>query len=174
MASKGTNSAIEALERRHTAERAALKAATDAGAAVRRAQARRAAELARLDEVVADAERGADVAVAVLASLMAPDVAAVLTEETPARVRLGQQRAPAEEVNALVNELSDGAPVVRRRGRPRGSGRTGGGRVSAGSAPVAGAASEPGGAGDLESAGVGGVAVFSEERLGRRGAVLRR
>ena len=123
MASKGTNRAIEALERRHEAERAALKAATDAGAAVRRAQERRAAELARLDEVVADAERGADVALAVLASLMASDIAAVLTEETPARVRLGQQRASADDVSARVGELSDGAPVVRRRGRPRGSGR---------------------------------------------------
>jgi hypothetical protein len=123
MASKTTNSAIEALERRHTAERAALKAATDAGAAVRRAQERRSAELARLDAVVAEAERGADVALAVLASLMATEVAAVLTEKTPARVRLGQQRASVDEVNVRVAELTDGAPVARRRGRPRGSGR---------------------------------------------------
>ncbi|WP_199515726.1 hypothetical protein [Nucisporomicrobium flavum] len=164
MASKTTNSAIEALERRHTAERAALKAATDAGAVVRRAQERRAAELARLDEVVADAERGADVALAVLASLMAADVAAVLMQETPARVRLGQQRAPVEEVNARVSELSDGAPPARRRGRPRGSGRSGGGTASAGSAPVAGAASSSGGSGDPAAAGVGGAAAFSEGR----------
>lgn len=132
MASKGTNKAIEALQRRHEAERAALKAATDAGAAVRLAQERRAAELARLDEVVADAERGADVALAVLASLMAPDIAAVLTEETPARVRLGQQRASVDDVSARVGELTDGAPVVRRRGRPRGSGRPASGADSAG------------------------------------------
>ena len=161
MASKTTNSAIEALERRHTAERAALKAAADAGAAVRRAQERRAAELARLDAVVAEAERGADVALAVLASLMAPDVAAVLTQETPARVRLGQQRASAEEVSARVSELSDGAPVVRRRGRPRGSGRSGGGTASAGSAPAAGAARN---SGDPAAAAIGKVATFSEGR----------
>jgi hypothetical protein len=137
-----TNSAIEALERRHTAERAALKAATDAGAVVRRAQERRAVELARLDEVVVETERGADVALAVLASLMGPDVAAVLTEETVARVRLGQQRALVEDVNARVGELTDGAPVVRRRGRPPGSGRPASGREaarSAGSADVSGA-----------------------------------
>ncbi len=131
MASKGTNKAIEALQRRHEAERAALQAATDAGAAVRRAQERRAAELARLDEVVADAERGADVALAVLASLMAPDIAAVLTGETPARVRLGQQRASADDVSARVGDLTDGAPLARRRGRPRGSGRPGSGADSA-------------------------------------------
>ena len=124
MASKGTNKAIEALDRRHEAERAALKAATEAGAAVRRAQDRRAAELARLDAVVVEAEQGADVALAVLASLMGPEVAAVLTEETVARVRLGQQRALVEDVNARVGELTVGAPVVRRRGRPRGSGRS--------------------------------------------------
>jgi hypothetical protein len=123
MASKGTNKAIEALARRHEAERAALKAATDAGAVVRRAQDRRAAELARLDAAVAEAERGADVALAVLASLMAIEVAALLTEETPARVRLGQQRAPVDDVNARVGELTGGVPVARRRGRPRGSGR---------------------------------------------------
>ncbi|GAA3344744.1 hypothetical protein GCM10020358_49200 [Amorphoplanes nipponensis] len=161
MASKTTNSAIKALERRHAAERAALKAAADAGAALRRARERRAAELARLDEMVAEAERGADVALAVLASLMAPDAAAVLMQETPARVRLGQQRAPAEEVNARVSELSDGAPVVRRRGRPRGSGRSGGGTASAGSAPAAGAARN---SGDPAASAVGEVATFSEGR----------
>ena len=134
MASNGTNTAIEALRRRHEAERAALKAATDAGAVVRRAQERRAAELARLDEVVAGAERGADVALAVLASLMAPDVVAVLTEETPSRVRLGQQRASVDVVNARVGELTGGAPVVRRRGRPRGSGRRPSGVEAAGAA----------------------------------------
>lgn len=117
-----TNGAIEALRRRHIAERAALKAATDAGAVVRRAQDRRAVELARLDAVVAAAERGADVALAVLASLMATEVAAVLTEETPARVRLGQQRAAAEDVAARVEQLTGGA-AVSRRGRPRGSGK---------------------------------------------------
>jgi hypothetical protein len=164
MASKGTNKAIEALERRHAAERAALKAASDAGAAVRRAQERRAAELVRLDEVVADADRGADVALAVLASLMAPDIAAVLTQETAARVRMGQQRAPAEEVNARVSELGDGVPVVRRRGRPRGSGRSGGGTASAVSAPGAGATIEPGGSGDPTAALVGEEATFSEGR----------
>jgi hypothetical protein len=138
MASKGTNKAIEALQRRHEAERAALKAATDAGAAVRLAQERRAAELARLDEVVADAERGADVALAVLASLMAPDIAAVLTEETPARVRLGQQRASADDVSARVGELTDGAPVVRRRGRPRRGGRPASGADSGGATGLVG------------------------------------
>ncbi|MEU7906411.1 hypothetical protein [Actinoplanes sp. NPDC049118] len=143
MASKTTNSAIEALERRHAAERAALKAAADAGAAVRRAQQRRAAEVARLDEMVAGAERGADVALAVLASLMAADVAAVLTEETPARVRLGLQRAPMEDVNARVGELTDGVPVVRRRGRPRGSGRPAR-AAGAGSTVVTGGVSEAG------------------------------
>jgi len=144
MASKTTNSAIEALERRHEAERAALKAATDAGAAVRRVQERRAAELARLDEVVAEAERGADVALAVLASLMAPDVAAVLTQESPARVRLGQQRASAEDVNVRVAELTDGVPLVRRRGRPRGSGRPASGVEAAVTARSAGGESAPG------------------------------
>ena len=145
MASKGTNKAIEALQRRHEAERAALKAATDAGAEVRRAQERRAAELARLDEVVADAERGADVALAVLASLMAPDIAAVLTEETPARVRLGQQRASADDVSARVSALADGAPVVRRRGRPRGSGRPASGAAAVSAAVSGGAPPSEGG-----------------------------
>ncbi len=144
MASKTTNSAIEALERRHVAERAALKAATDAGAAVRRAQQRRAAELERLDAMVAEAEQGADVALAVLASLMAPDVAAVLTEETSGRVRLGQQRAPAEDVSARVSELTDGAPVARRRGRPRGSGRPVRAVDAAGPLPIAVVARESG------------------------------
>ncbi|GAA2470862.1 hypothetical protein [Winogradskya humida] len=121
MASKSTNKAIEVLERRHVAERTALKAATDAGAAVRRAQERRAAELARLDAVVVEAEQGADIALAVLASLVAPDVAALLTEETPARVRQGQQRASAQDVAARVGELTDSVvPVARRRGRPPG------------------------------------------------------
>jgi hypothetical protein len=124
MASKTTNSAIDALRARHAAERAALEAATEAGAAVRRAQQRRAAELARWDAAVADAEAGADVALAVLASLMPADVAATLTEETPARVRLGQQRAPVEDVTARVEQLSGGAVTVRRRGRPRRSGAT--------------------------------------------------
>src|SRR4051794_13008642 len=94
MASKTTNKAVEALKARHAAERTALEAASEAGAAVGRAVQRRAAEVARLDAAVAEAERGADVALAVLASLVPPDVAAALTEETPARVRLGQQRAP--------------------------------------------------------------------------------
>ncbi|MFC3384390.1 hypothetical protein [Couchioplanes azureus] len=124
MASKMTNSAIEALRRRHAAEHAALKAATDAGAAVRRVQERRAGEMARWDGMVAEAERGADVALAVLASLMASDVAAALTQETPTRVRLGQQRAPVDEVTARLGELTDGVPVTRRRGRPRGSARS--------------------------------------------------
>lgn len=141
MASKSTNKAIEALERRHVAERTALKAATDAGAAVRRAQERRAAELARLDAVVAEAEQGADVALAVLASLVAPDVAALLTEETPARVRQGQQRASAQDVAARVGELTDSVvAVARRRGRPPGgAARPGGGDVAISpSAPAAG------------------------------------
>ena len=144
MASKGTNKAIEALERRHVAERAALKAATDAGAAVRRAQERRVAELARLDAAVAEAETGADVALAVLASLVAPDVAAVLTEETPARVRMGQQRASVDDVTARVGELTGGVPVVRRRGRPRGSGRPASGVEAAGTARSAGGGSASG------------------------------
>ncbi|MFG1995216.1 hypothetical protein ACGFJ7_35105 [Actinoplanes sp. NPDC048988] len=132
MASKGTNKAIEALQRRHEAERAALKAATDAGAAVRRARERRAAELARWDAVVVEAEQGADFALAVLASLVAPDVAAMLTEETPARVRQGQQRASAQEVAARVGELTDSVvAVARRRGRPPGGGvQPGGGDVA--------------------------------------------
>jgi len=141
MASKTTNKAIEALERRHAAERTALKAATDAGAAVRRAQERRAVELARLDAVVLEAEQGADVALAVLASLVAADVAAMLTEETPARVRQGQQRASAQDVTARVAELTDEVPVARRRGRPPGGGaaRPGRGDVAiAASAPAAG------------------------------------
>jgi hypothetical protein len=141
MASKTTNKAIEALERRHAAERTALKAATDAGAAVRRAQERRAAELARLDAVVAEAEQGADVALAVLASLVAPDVAAMLTEETPARVRQGQQRASAQDVTARVGELTDTVvSVARRRGRPPGgAARLGRGDVAIpASAPAAG------------------------------------
>lgn len=138
MASKTTNKAIEALERRHAAERTALKAAADAGAAVRRAQERRAAELARLDAVVAEAEQGADVAFAVLASLVTLDVAAMLTEETPARVRQGQQRASAEDVAARVGELTDVVVAVsRRRGRPRG------GAVRSGRGDVAIAASAP-------------------------------
>ena len=141
MASKTTNKAIEALERRHAAERAALKTATDAGAAVRRAQERRAVELARLDAVVAEAEQGADVALAVLASLVALDVAAMLTEEAPARVRQGQQRASAQDVTARVGELTDVVVVAaRRRGRPPGgAARPGRGDVaSAASASAAG------------------------------------
>ena len=140
MASKTTNNAIEALERRHAAERTALKAATDAGAAVRRAQERRAVELARLDAVVAEAEQGADVALAVLASLVALDVAAMLTDETPARVRQGQQRASAQDVTARVGELTDTVVVARRRGRPPGgAARPGRGDVAiAASAPAAG------------------------------------
>ncbi|GLZ00820.1 hypothetical protein [Actinoplanes sp. NBRC 103695] len=156
MASKGTNKAIEALQRRHEAERTALKAAVDAGAVVRRAQERRASELARLDAVVVEAEQGADFALAVLASLVAPDVTAMLTEETPARVRQGQQRASAEDVASRVGELTDSVvAVARRRGRPKGGGvRPGGGDVeSAASVPAAGVervgalAGEPPGAG---------------------------
>ncbi|MEV8509669.1 hypothetical protein AB0368_33245 [Actinoplanes sp. NPDC051475] len=146
MASKGTNKAIEALQRRHEAERAALKAATDAGAAVRRAQERRATELARLDAVVVEAEQGADFALAVLASLVAPDVAAMLTEETPARVRQGQQRASAQEVAARVGELTDSVVAVARwRGRPPG------GAVRPGRGDVESSASVP--ATGVESAG---------------------
>jgi hypothetical protein len=150
MASKSTNKAIEALERRHVAERTALKAATDAGAAVRRAQERRAAELARLDAVVAEAEQGADVALAVLASLVAPDVAALLTEETPARVRQGQQRASAQDVAARVGELTDSVvAVARRRGRPPGGG------VQAGRGDVATSASAPAAGNETAGAQVG-------------------
>lgn len=164
MSSKTTNSAIEALERRHAAERAALKAATDAGAVVRRAQERRAAELARLDAVVAEAERGADVALAVLATLMAADVTAVLTQESPARVRLGQQRASVEDVNARIGELTDGAPVVRRRGRPRGSGRSARGEASAAVPSAAADARGPGASMVAAGLAVAGGAPSSEGR----------
>ena len=156
MASKGTNKAIEALERRHVAERTALKAATDAGAAVRRAQERRAAELARLDAVVAEAEQGADVALAVLASLVALDVAAMLTEETPARVRQGQQRASAQDVAARVGELTDSVvAVARRRGRPPGGGVLPGRGDVATSASVPTAGNERAGAQVGERPGAG-------------------
>jgi hypothetical protein len=135
MASRMTNKAVEALRARHAAERAALEAASEAGAAVRRAVERRVAELARLDAVVAEAEQGADVALAVLASVVPADVAAALTEETPARVRLAQQRAPVEDVTARVEQLTGGAVVARRgRGRPRGSGTA---RVARGDREVA-------------------------------------
>jgi hypothetical protein len=144
MASKTTNRAIEALERRHAAERAALRAATDATAVVGRAQERRAAEVERLDAMVAEAEQGANLALAVLASLVTSDVAAVLTGETPARVRQGQQRASVEDVTARVGELTDGVAVARRRGRPSGSAaparRESGDRPSAGAVVARGSA----------------------------------
>jgi len=122
MASKTTNEAVEALNRRHAAERAALEAASAASAVVGRAVERRSVEVARLDAAVSEAERGADVALAVLASVVPADVAAALTEETPARLRLAQQRAPVEDVTARVEQLTGGAVVARRRGRPRGGG----------------------------------------------------
>ncbi|RSM47790.1 hypothetical protein DMB66_47545 [Actinoplanes sp. ATCC 53533] len=137
MASKMTNKAVERLKARQAAERVALEAAAEAAAAVGRAVERRSVEVARLDAAVADAERGADVALAVLASLVPADVAAVLTEETPARVRLGQQRAPVEDVTARVEQLTGGVVVARRRGRPRGSGAARTGRAAA-EVPAAG------------------------------------
>jgi hypothetical protein len=121
MASKTTNKAVELLKARQAAERAALEAASEAGLAVGRAVQRRAAEVARLDAAVSEAEQGADLALAVLASLLPADVAAALTGATPARVRLGLQRAPVEDVTARVEQLTGGAVVARRRGRPRGS-----------------------------------------------------
>jgi hypothetical protein len=147
MASKTTNKSVEALKARQAAERAALDAASEAGAAVGRAVQRRAAEVARLDAAVAEAGRGADIALAVLASLVPADVAAVLTEETPARVRLGQQRAPVEDVTAQVDRLTGGAVVAPRRGRPRGSGAVratrGDGKASAGLPVEQAAVSDP-------------------------------
>jgi len=131
MASRTTNKAVELLKVRQAAERAALEAASEAGAAVGRAVARRAAEMARLDVAVSEAERGADIALAVLASLLPADVAAALTGETPARVRVGQQRAPVEDVTVRVDQLTGGAVVARRRGRPRGSGAARAGRAVA-------------------------------------------
>ena len=125
MASKTTNNALEALRRRQAAERVALEAASAAGAAVERAREKRTAELVRLDATVGDAERGEDVAVAVLAALVPADVAAELAAVTAARVRLAQQRAAPDEVSARVQELTGGVPV-RRRGRPPGGGQPAG------------------------------------------------
>jgi hypothetical protein len=106
------------LKRRHTAERAALAAA---------------AALERLDAAVREAEERADVAWAVLASLMPVDVAALLVEQTPARMRLGQQRAAEAEVTSRMRELTGAAPGFRRRGRPPGRGpRRSGERVRGG------------------------------------------
>jgi hypothetical protein len=148
MASKSMNRASEVLARRHAAEEKALKVAVSAGVAVQRAQERRAVELARLDAAVADAERGADTALAVLASLVPADVAALLAEETPARVRQAQQRAPGDEVSAQVQVLTGAAPV-RRRGRPPGTVRD---RSDLGEADRGGSAGVPLQVGAEESA----------------------
>lgn len=139
MASKMTNEAVAALKRRQAAELEALVGAESAAEIVGRARQRRADELERLDAAVGEAEQGEDLALAVLATLVPPDVAAGLAGVTPARVRQAQQRAPVEEVGARVQTLADGAPVPRLRGRPRGSGRPagrGGGRRPGG-APLA-------------------------------------
>ena len=126
MASKSMNNATDVLARQQAAERDALKAAGTAGAAVQRAQERRAVELERLDQNVTDAERGADLALAVLAALVGADRSARLTGETLARLRLAQQRASVEDVGKRVQELTGddpaqpAEPAARRRGRPPG------------------------------------------------------
>ena len=118
-----TNQAVAALKKRQAAELEALVGAATAAEVVSRAQQRRTDELQRLDAAVDEAERGEDLALAVLATLMSPDVAAGLADVAPARMRQAQQRAPVDEVHSRVQALTDGAPVPRRRGRPRGSGR---------------------------------------------------
>lgn len=126
MASKSMNNATDILARQQASERDALKAAGTAGAAVQRAQERRAVELERLDRNVTDAEGVADLALAVLASLVGADRAARLTGETSARLRQAQQRASVEDVGTRVQQLTGdnpaqpAEPAVRRRGRPPG------------------------------------------------------
>ena len=92
------NEAIQVLRKRQAVELEALSAVTVAVSVVERARQRRAAEVERLDAVVTDAERGADVALAVLASLMSVDVAAGLVQVPAVRVRQAQQHAPVDEV----------------------------------------------------------------------------
>ena len=120
------NEAIQVLRKRQAVELEALSAVTVAVSVVERARQRRAAEVERLDAVVTEAERGADVALAVLASLMSVDVAAGLVQVPVARVRQAQQHAPVEDVGLRVQDLTGDTVRPATRGRPRGAGRSSG------------------------------------------------
>lgn len=107
-------------------------AALAAAKAAERARGRRAAELARLDAAVGEADGAVDLALAVLASLLPVDVAAQLAGASAARVRQAQQRAPQDEVARRAGVVVEAQPVGRRVGRPRGGGRPAGGGLGSG------------------------------------------
>jgi hypothetical protein len=109
------------MRRRHAAQETALRAVSVARGAVQKAQERRAAELARLDVSVGDAERGLDEAFAVLAGLVSPAEVADYAGESLARVREALKRASGEVVAERVAALTEGLSRRRGPGRPRGS-----------------------------------------------------
>jgi hypothetical protein len=150
MASKATNKHVDKLAQRHTAEKAALAAALSAADAVGQAQA-----------VVTAAEADFDLALATLAALMPTDSAAELVEVGAPRVQQAVRRAPVEAVTGRVAELTGGAPIRPRRGRPPGSRAT---------RPVLrdGGVPDPGGSmATVPVVGEPGVlSVLSEERSG--------
>jgi hypothetical protein len=139
MASKTSNEAVQALRQQQKAEEAALLAVLAAVGAVEQARQRRTAELAALDAAVSEAEAGEDVALAVLGTLMPADRAGRLAGVAPTRMQQALRRAAADTVTGRMEALTGETAVVRRRGRPPGTGtprqaRRGVVRVEAGSA----------------------------------------
>ncbi|BEL12861.1 hypothetical protein Q0Z83_110520 [Actinoplanes sichuanensis] len=139
MASKTSNEAVQALRRQQKAEETALLAVLGASGTVEQTRQRRAAELAALDAAVSEAEAGEDLALAVLGALMPADRAGRLAGVTPARMQQALRRAATDAVTGRLEALTGETAVVRRRGRPPGTGaprqaRRSGVRVEGGSA----------------------------------------